>query len=238
VIDDKDTKGPSRKKAEAKQKKIEPRIPTLIIETPKDFKGTVYVDDTEQGAGNLASPIPINPGTHKVRAEAEGMSKFEESVELAEKDKKTVAVKMIDEKPGPVAAGGAPAEPEADKPVEKKSKSSGGSAGKTIGFISLGVGIVGVGVGAYFGLKARSTKDKLDKACKDNVCTEAQRSDYDDGKKQANISTIGFAVGAVGIGLGTILLLTSGGKKESKTAQRAHVTPYLGPGNAGVVGSF
>jgi tetratricopeptide (TPR) repeat protein len=236
VMDDSTAKGPSRKKAEAKQKKIEPRIPSLMIETPKTFKGTVYVDDSEQGSGSLASPIPMNPGSHKVKAESEGMSPFNESVELAEKDKKTVTVKMAESTPEPVAAA---AEPEADKPVEKKSKGGGGSTGKTLGFVSIGVGIVGVGVGTYFGLKARSTKKDLDDACNDNVCTQAERSKYDDGKKQANISTIGFVVGAVGIGVGTVLLLTSGGSsKEGKTAKRRHVTPYVGPGSAGVFGSF
>jgi hypothetical protein len=138
------------------------------------------------------------------------------------------------------AAGAAVADEGSEEPTKdtgEKDKGGKGSAAKTLGFVSLGVGVIGVGVGVYFGLKARSTKSELDDACRDNVCTEAQRSKYDDGKKQANISTIGFVVGAVGIGLGTVLLVTSGGKKESAKKPR-RIEPYVGPGSAGVVGTF
>jgi tetratricopeptide (TPR) repeat protein len=83
VIDAENVKGATKQKAQAKLKNIEKRIPTLQIDVPKDFKGTVYLDDEELGAGTLASPIPVNPGSHKVRAEAEGSKPFSESIEVA-----------------------------------------------------------------------------------------------------------------------------------------------------------
>lgn len=216
-------------KAKGQLKSLEKRIPTLTFDLPKGFGGTVKLDDRELSAGELSSPVPANPGKHEVKAEAEGMKPFTESVELAEKDKKNLSVLMTElPKEEPTSDG----EPEKDKPTK-----SGGS--NTLAYVALGVGVVGVGVGAFMGLQAKSTKSEIDDKCKNGVCQEGERDLYDKGKTQADIATVGFIVGAVGIGAGTVLLLTGGkgGKVESKTSAR-RVVPYVGPAHAGVYGQF
>jgi hypothetical protein len=212
-----------RTKAKKALKKIEKRIPVLTLDVPAGFAGKVSVDDRELTASELSQPINVNPGSHEVRAEAEGSRPFRESIEFADGDTKNLSILLTElepEKPEP--------EPE-PAPVKK-----GGD--KTLAYVSLGVGVVGLGVGTYMGLKARSTKDELDGACSNGVCSESQRDLYDKGKSQANISTVGFIVGAVGIGAGTVLLL-SGGGKEGKVEAR-HASPYVGPGSVGVAGWF
>lgn len=213
-----------RAKAKKSLKQIEKRIPVLTLDLPAGFSGKVYVDDRELTASELSQPINVNPGSREVRAESEGHRPFKESVQLAEKETKSLSILLTElppDKPEP--------EPE-PAPVKK----TGGD--KTLAYISLGVGIVGVGVGTYMGLKARSTKDELDGACRSGVCSESERDLYDKGKGQANISTVGFIVGAVGIGAGSVLLL-SGGGKEGKVEAR-HASPYVGPGSVGVAGRF
>lgn len=219
----------SRTKAKAQLSKLEKRIPTLTLELPKGFSGSVWIDDEEVSSGSLAAPIEVNPGSHKVRAEATGYQEFSETVELEEKDKKNLTV-LLTEAP---ATDVAP--PPEQKPKEKKS--SGG--GNALAWVSIGIGVVGVGVGTYMGLQARSTRQDLDHNCDNDVCSESDRELYDKGKSQANVATVGFIVGAVGIGLGTILLLTGGkGKGKAKAETAEHVTPVIGPGNVGLHGVF
>ncbi|MBK9002156.1 MAG: tetratricopeptide repeat protein [Myxococcales bacterium] len=216
-----------RAKAKNQLKSLEKRIPTISFDLPKGFGGTVKLDDRELSAGELGAPVPANPGKHEVRAEAEGMKPYKESIELAEKDKKHLSVLMTE----------LPSEEPAEAPAEKaEPKKSGGS--NTLAYVALGVGVVGVGVGAFMGLQAKSTKSDIDAKCQNGVCGEDQRDLYDKGKTQANISTAGFIVGAVGLGVGTVLLLTGGkGKVEGKTEAR-RVTPYVGPKHVGVYGQF
>jgi hypothetical protein len=218
----------SRSKAKNQLAKLEKRIPTLALDLPKGFSGSVWVDDEEVSSGLLSEPIPVNPGSHNVRAEAAGYKEFSESIQLEEKDKKTMTVLMT-EAPSeePVVAS--------TEEAPKDKKSSGG--GNALAWVSIGVGVVGVGVGTFFALKSRSTKSDLDDRCNDGVCSENDRELYDQGKSQANVATVGFAVGAVGIGLGTVLLLTGGkGKAKAETGRR--VTPVVGPGNVGLHGVF
>lgn len=230
ALDSKKLSFASRAKAKKMLKDLEKRIPTIELQVPGDFKGTVFVDDEEVSSGSLAEPIPVNPGKHKIRAESQGFNSFKERVEVAEKEKKTLTILLTE----------MPAEETKPEPTKDDGSKKGGGS-KTLAYVSLGVGAVGLGVGVFFGLKARSTKDELDGACKNGVCPPDKRGLYDDGKNQANVSTAGFVVGAVGVGLGTVLLLTSSDKSEkpaSASARALRVTPAVGPGSIGVYGSF
>lgn len=228
VLDAKKISFASRTKAKNQLAKLEKRIPTITLDLPKAFSGKVWVDDEEVSPDSLSTPLEVNPGSHTVRAEASGYKEFSETVELKEKDKKNLTVTLTEAPPEE-----APIAPVDEAPKDKKS--SGG--GNALAWVSIGVGVVGVGVGTFFALKSRSTKSDLDDRCRDNVCSEQDRELYDKGKSQANVATVGFAVGAVGIGLGTVLLLT-GGKGKAKAETGKHVTPVIGPGNVGLHGVF
>jgi hypothetical protein len=227
ALESKKLSPPQQAKAKKQLASLEKRIPTLTFDLPKGFDGKLTLDDKELGASELGGPVPVNPGKHDIRAEADGMKPFHESIDLAEKDKKNLSVLLE-----PSAAEPADSAPTEEAPA----KASGGS--NTLAYVALGVGVVGVGVGAFFGLSAKSTKDDIDSKCKNGVCPEDQRDLYDKGKTQATVSTVGFIVGAVGLGAGTVLLLTGGkGKVESKASAR-RLTPWVGPGQVGMYGQF
>jgi hypothetical protein len=160
-----------------------------------------------------------------VTAKAEGSKPFEKSVVLNDGADDTVNVVVEPlAKPQP-----------SDEGVAMSTQD--GSTRKTLGYVSLAVGGAGLIVGTAFGLSARSTREDLRATCLDDVCTESQRENYDKGRMQANVSTAGFIVGGVGIGLGTVLLLTGSSSKE-KAAEAAGVHPFVGPTNAGFRGRF
>jgi tetratricopeptide (TPR) repeat protein len=219
-----------KKKANKALKDIDEKIPTLTLELPAEFSGKILVDDEEKERGALKEPLRLDPGEHKVHAEADGYKPFDESVVLEQGDRKNLTVLMAEL---PKAA---------PKPVpteEAPEKKQGSSTQKTLGWVSIAVGGVGLVVGTVMGLQARSTRNELNAECANDVCTEAQRDLYDKGTTQAGYATAGFIVGGVGIGLGTVLLLTAGSDKEkSPAAEAARIEPVIGPAQLGVRGSF
>lgn len=218
-----------KKKANQQLEDLTARVPKITVQVPPGFQGTVQIDDLELTADTLGTAVNLNPGTRTVRAKADGYLDFEQTVVLSDGMSETVTVKM-EEVPAPAA-------PEDEETVKVSTSGVSDSTRKTAAYVSLGVGGVGLVVGTAFGLMARSTRKDLDAACVNNVCSEAQRSDYDSGKSKATISTIGFIAGGVGVGVGAVLLLTGSKSKEAPPTS-ACVQPYVGLASLGVEGRF
>jgi hypothetical protein len=81
-----------------------------------------------------------------------------------------------------------------------------------VGLVVGAVGLVGVGVGALFGLQAKSTYDdsNADGHClPDNRCDATGKSLRSDAETQALIATIAVGAGAAALVTGGVLLLTA-----------------------------
>jgi hypothetical protein len=104
-------------------------------------------------------------------------------------------------------------------------------------YIGGGVAALGIGVGAVTGLMAMSKASSVKDACNGTTCPRSIDGDLSSGRTMGNISTIAFAVG--GAGLATMVVgLVIGGHKESPPTSTARVSPWIGLGSAGVIGSF
>ncbi len=78
----------------------------------------------------------------------------------------------------------------------------------------------------------------LSGACAGGSCPPSQYGNLDSYHTLSTLSTVGFIVAGVGAAAGVTLLLV-GPKDDSTPAQAGlSVTPYLGPGSLGAVGSF
>src|SRR4051812_17828672 len=105
----------------------------------------------------LGSPIPLDPGPHTIEAVAPGKQKWSSTVQLTDAAKLSVDVPALT----PLAAGPAsPAEPTAKTiaapPLEQGAHTSAGSAQRTAAIVVGAAGVVGLGIGAVFGLGASS----------------------------------------------------------------------------------
>ena len=225
VVDHKRATWWDKKHAKALLKRIEERLPHLTVQVVEGFEGVVRLDDELLESGQYNVRREVNPGTVLVTAKAEGFQPFEKSVILNDAADDTVNV-VLEPLPQPKKS---------DEGAEVSTND--GSTRKTLGYVSLAVGGAGLVVGTAFGFVARSTREDLRGACLNDVCSETQRENYDKGRTQANISTAGFIVGGVGVGLGAVLLLTGPSSKE-KAAESAGVRPFLGPTSAGFEGRF
>jgi hypothetical protein len=223
VVDNK--RAPFNLKAVAKKERqaLEERVPRLNVKVPPDFKGKVRIDDIELTHEALGVPMPVNPGTRMVIAEADGFQTFKKQVVLSDKLEVSLDVVMV------------PAPKDETKAVEVD---KGGSSHSTLGYVSLGVGAAGLVVGTAFGLSARSTRNELRASCADNVCNEALRDTYNRGRTQATISTVGFVVGGVGVAAGIYFLATAPSGKEAAPRAARRLEPVVGLGYLGAQGSF
>jgi hypothetical protein len=227
-----------------------PRIPTLTVDVtaPAGSKLLLTVDGRTMSDALVGVPRPIDPGKHLIVAKVEGYEPAQSEVVLAEGAKEQTS--LVIERPLPatvVAPLSAPAQP-GQAPAASPSGSgdnaqaSEGGSQRTWGWVALGAGGVGVLAGSYFGLSALSDKSDLTDACSDGRCPPEQRSTIDSMNSSALVSTVGFGVGLVGLGVGSYLLLTApsaGSASADRGAQASiTVTPYVSPSSAGVVGSF
>ena len=203
---------------------------TISVAGPAATDLHLTVDGQVIASTLLDSELPANPGDHVIEASAPGFLKSTGRVTLSVADKKTISLRLeVDPNappPVPAATGddakvnsvpqtaqppSAPPRAPLATPVAPASPPSHAAA-----YVSLGVGLVGVGVGSAFGLIAM--RDKRALSCDSNVCPASARDSVDTAKRSGNISTIAFGVGGAGLLLGTILYFSVGGSSDTQAA--------------------
>ena len=212
----------------------------------------ITLDGAPVNAAALGLKRPVDPGSHLVKATAEGYKAAEapftvnegagaEAKLRLEKDATAVAGVPA---PAGAAAGAGTAPPAGDTSAPPADKGGGGS-NKTLAIVAFGVGGAGLVLGAVTGLVAMGKHSDLEKACPGGTCASDRSSDVDSYKSMGTLSTVGFVVAGVGAAAGAVLLLTGGSSKQTGASTGGHyatvkpsVVPYLGVGGGGVVGRF
>ena len=216
---------------------------TVTVNAPKGAEIMVRVDGEPMNSANLGTERPVDPGEHTIEASAPGHTSAKAKAQLKEGGAESVTLTLEVDPNAPKATvatttpTGDPAKPKDTTPPPPPRESSS----KVPVFLAFGVGLVGVGVGATFGVLASGKKSDLDGSCNaEKRCPPDQQSTLDSAKTFSTVSTIGFIVGGIGIATGTVLLITSSGSKSGSVRPSPTPTwsPYVGLGNAGVTGSF
>lgn len=221
---------------------VEPKLSKITIEVPADANEpglSVTLDGAPLGAAAWGVGMPVDPGTHQVTASAPNKTPFEQRIEIAS-GSTTLKIPKLADASGTTAAP-RPVDTDTEKkPVHDEASSSNGK--RTAGFVIGGVGIVALGVGSYFGLRAFSKWSDREDHCK-NGCTAEAKTAGDDAKTAATISDIGFGLGLVAVGVGTYLVLSSKSssepsasqRRESQQARAPRILPIVGPTGGGLV---
>lgn len=236
----------AKKRAQQALTAAQPRIGSVKIHVdgaPAD-KLAITVDGAAVSSALLDADRPTDPGMHQISVTAPGYRAAAASVTVREGAEATVSLKLeVD--PNAVAVAPPPAGPgEAVAvapvgPAPATAAPPSGGLSPAFGYVALGVGGVGLAAGTVFGILALSTKSTLDSDCTNKVCQASSQSNINALSTQATLSTVGFAVGIVGVAAGVILLVVSH-KTESALLEPKgpHVSPWLGVGTAGVGGTF
>ena len=218
-----------------------PRIAHLtVLVEPPEVKPSVTVGGAPVPPALIGVERPTDPGKREIVATAPGYLEARTEVELAEGGRQAVTLKMTPDPSAPVApVAPVTTPPPTTAPQNPQADQSSKGGGKTLAFVMLGVGGVGLAVGGVTGFVALSKKNDLD--CPDNQCVGKEADDLDSANSMALVSTIGFGVGLAATAVGVVLLVTSGGSKESPSTARVdeiRIRPYIGTNSAGVTGTF
>ena len=83
-------------------------------------------------------------------------------------------------------------------------------------------------MGSYFGLRAISKHAQTNDACTTSACTATSAALNESAKTAADVATVAFAVGLVGLGVGAYLWFSDGDAGTSRRTVR--IAPTIGPG--------
>jgi len=249
--------------ARARMAELEKSLARVVIEpTTKVELTEVLVEDRRVPEAELGKPFAAEPGQRKLTFRAKGKKQVVQLVTIVKGDRpQRIPVPDMEDMPpgGEVEETTAEAEEEeaaepkpvpTPAPVEDRKD---GSLQRILGLATAGVGVVGVAVGAVYGLQT------LNNECTDGKpayegdpnappsCTPEQR---DRASETGAISTVSFIAGGALLAGGLFLYLTAPSAKSSATvgvAARAsgdrkrsglRVLPEIGAGWAGVRGVF
>ncbi len=207
---------------------LAPRIPKLVVTFAGDTKGVeVLRDGVALGSATFGVPLPIDPGKHMVAARAPGFKEW--STEVVVEEGKTLEVKV----PALELDVSKPPPPPPPPP-------SGGNGLKVGGGVLLGLGVVGLGIGAGFGLKTFSTWEKAQDDCDgapgsykcgptgETLAAEAQTS----GNISTGLFIGGGVLAAAGVGM---LVVGSRSKALSPKTGIQWIAPSFDGKNSGIV---
>lgn len=209
---------------------ITARLPWVTITVLGPTNPEVVIDSTPVPSASLGVKRPVNPGSHTVKASAEGFLPAEKTLTFAEGQSLSVNLEL-EQAPSDAA-------PVAAAATTSEAPRASSNGRKTAAFVALGVGGAGLIVGGVAGALAIGKHSRLADECTNGHCDPlTQGSALNSYHTMGTISTVGFIVGGVGVATGVVLLLT-GSKESAQPATAATWSPFIGVGNAGVLGSF
>ncbi len=225
-------KDPREKIARGRASQLEATLVRLTVEVSPDAAVDgleVRCDDSLVGRAMWGMAVPVDPGAHVISVRAPKKKSWELRVEITDSRATSVQVPVLIDEPSLL--------PVVQRMPEPSTGSPAGSTQRLMGLVLAGAGVVGVGMGTYFGLAA---KGKLDDSNANNHCHDANRCDAaglvlrSDAKSAATVSTVSLALGGAAIAGGVALYLTA------PTGSALRVAPSVGRGGSGVLfaGSF
>ena len=190
---------------------LQPKLSHLTINVPPESRVSGLVverDGVVVGAAQWGLSIPVDPGSHTVRAHALAKKDWQSTLTVAaDASAQTLSVPVLDN--APVARQAAAPEPQ-------------NRALRTGAFVSFGVSGVGAVLGTVFGLSAIS-KNKDSNAsdkCQGDNCLSDGVSLRNQARSAGNISTVAFAVSGAALATGVVLFFASSKRAETPaTAQ-------------------
>jgi hypothetical protein len=195
--------------ARARVSALAPRLSRLAVKVPAAARvpGLVVTrDGAKLPESMFGSAVAVDSGTHRVTAEAPGYEPWSADFDVAGEGAETKAeVPTLKRSATPP-----PTATPAGSAVSTPAESSDGS-GQRIAAIGLGgLGLVGIGIGGFFGLSAQSSySDSKDLCSEKNICTADGTKLRNTAKSRALVATVATGVGAAALAAAGVLWFTA-----------------------------
>ncbi|WP_437579309.1 hypothetical protein [Sorangium sp. So ce887] len=237
------------RKAQARAARLEPSLSKLSISVAPEntsiqgFSVRSSGKPVEQAVFGIA--IPVDPGEITIEASAPGHEAWTTTVKLgSNKAAANVDVPPLKRvegppptpvEPPPSEAGGPAPPPARGAPAAPAPAPAAGSSGDTMRLIGLvvgGAGVVGLGVGTFFGVKAISKNGDAEGYCKGGSTCEDPRGVTltEEASSAATVSNIAFGLGAAAVVGGAVLAFVVAPTQSS----RVQVGPIVDARNVGL----
>lgn len=198
----------------------------------------------------VGQPIAVEPGPHVLRATAPDRDVWKREFTIAKGESLSFSVPALPAISEPAVI--TPPKPTPDPPIATTTPSPGPVPRETpegprnnrrwLAYGALGVGAVGIGVGAMFGILASSKWNDAKQGCTEAngafaSCPAGADQLRKDAQSRATLSTVGFVVGGAALGASVVLYLVT--RRESATprmTRRTRITPT--PSGFALIGRF
>lgn len=211
-----------------------PKIANVTITVTGCANPKVTVDDVPLSAAALGVKKPVDPGTHVVKATAEGCEPGQTSFSVEEAKSTEAGIALVKSPTSAVPPPSGEAHPGQGPTLSVEQP--GSTSLRTYSYVAFGVGAVGLLVGGITGGLVLGQHGTLSDECKNGVCTSTTaKADLDSYHTMASVSTVGFIVGGVGVAAGAALFFLS---PSSSSTKSAWIAPTIGPGSIGALGRF
>ena len=234
--------------ADSRAQDLEPKLSRLSVELAPEVariadvvvkRGTQRLEPSLYG-----TPLPVDPGEYRIEVTAPGYETWTTPIKV-EGGGASASVRV----PGLVKSAAPLAAPTATPPLPSglgkqtpppklppPATRPGLTTGQTLGLVVGSVGVVGLGLGTYFGVRAIGKNSDAEPLCRDNRCVQAGINLTEKAKTSAAAANIAFAAGGALVALGGVIFLSTGASDADKVA----LVPLLGPSSAAasISGSF
>jgi hypothetical protein len=238
--------------AQQEAKALEPRLAWVsvnVVGAPPD-RVEVSLNGSVIPSAAVGAQRPVDPGALHVQAKADGYRTAEADVQLTEgQHLPAIELHMVPvPKPTPLRP-----EVAEQQPVMSADGGTGGgwAAQSTVGYVTLGLGGVALGVWSVTGIIAINQRNEistLTKGCDRNRQPGECYVHDPDGtlgpkvvhslsnlRKFADVATVSVITGGVLVAAGMTLLMTA---PDESSKSVASIQPYVGIGSVGAVGTF
>lgn len=206
--------GTREKDARAKKADLERVVARVTFTLPASAPAgvTVTSDGSPLGSDRLGVEILLDPGAHVVTTEAPGGPATEQRFTLEKGQKREIELE--------VKSAASPGSATSKAPPPPPSQGPGGQ--RIAAYVTGGVGLAGIALGAITGGLMLAQKDAIDAGCKDAPdgvarCDAKGAAAGNDAKLFGAIASAGFITGVVGASVAVVLFVTDRKPKAGAT---------------------
>lgn len=204
---------------------LEPKLATLKVSVPESARvrgmvirvGRAILPEAAWGTS-----IPVDPGLVLVEAAAPEHRSWSKQFEAQ-------SASSFEVKIAPLAKGDSGSAKgqgrHSNRTPDQGTKQHGSQA--VWGYVVGAAGIVALGIGTYYGIRAITKRSQSDKQCPSNQCTVDGVRLNNEAKTSARISDVTVGLGLVGIGVGTYLVLSSPSSQQQTQERAARASVWL-----------
>jgi hypothetical protein len=197
------------------------RVVVAVVDPPAKLE--LRINDEPVDPKRIGDIIAVAPGSVRIDVSAPGRTSFRKNLTVTAGTSETIAVTLPVARAAPPAPTASPvieAPPDAPEP-----EASGGTV-RTLGFVTAGVGVLGMATFAVTGLMANATYSEIEEECGEPPCRDPSYTDrINTGMALDTVANVGLVVGIAGIVGGGLMILLGG--PDAAPSAGSRTTPTL-----------